>query len=173
MTSSGIFESDPNSLGWSQEEKEILQAGETTQSPSSSKTKSSDFLKVGSTAWDGANPGLIQHAKRELALLGEEKETVDGYLAMLQIFAQMGHSGGSASVFIPTLVRLLSFQNLKPLTNSEDEWVEVTDHMWQNNRNSEAFSHDGGHTYELLSERDGNMPGSAPLHVALNPGVEA
>lgn len=104
---------------------------------------------------------LVKHAKRELELLGEEEWVVNGYLRMIKIFAQMGHSGGSASVFIPTLNRLLSFENLKPLTDDPDEWMQVTEDdggCWQSRRNAEAFSDDGGKSYYLLSEggRNGN-----------------
>jgi hypothetical protein len=104
---------------------------------------------------------LVQHAKRELELIGEEDWVVNGYLKMIRIFAGMGHSGGSASVFIPTLNALLSYNNLSPLTDSPDEWMLVTEDdggCWQSRRNPEAFSDDGGKTYYLLSEggRQGN-----------------
>lgn len=100
---------------------------------------------------------LVRHARRELELLGEEEETVDGYLRMIEIFTGMGHSGGSASVFIPTLNALLQFKNLKPLTDNPEEWNDVGEQsgypLSQSKRNSEAFSEDGGKTYYLLSER--------------------
>lgn len=94
----------------------------------------------------------ITHARRELELIDEEQWAIEGYLKMIQVFADMGHSGGSASVFIPTLCDLLQFKNLKPLTTNPDEWTDVGGMMWQNVRNSEAFSRDGGMTYYLLSE---------------------
>ena len=102
------------------------------------------------------------HARRELELLGEEPEIVEGYLKMIQIFADMRHSGGSASVFIPTLTRLLWFKNLTPLTDDPDEWVHHT--TWQNVRNGEAFSDDGGKTYTLLSERVNGK--DVPIHTS-------
>ena len=102
---------------------------------------------------------LVRHAARELQLLGEEPTVVLGYLKMIQIFAEMGHSGGSASVFTPTLHRLMDFKNLTPLTDDPDEWVHHTEEVWgepggvwQNVRNGEAFSSDGGKTYTLLSD---------------------
>jgi hypothetical protein len=100
--------------------------------------------------------GLVQHAARELKILGEDQDFVDGYLKMLTIFANMGHSGGSASVFIPTLDALLRYKNLCPLTNDPDEWMDVG-HIsgfpfWQSKRCPEAFSDDGGQTYHLLSD---------------------
>ncbi len=95
---------------------------------------------------------LVEHARRELALIGEEQEFVDGYLNVIQAFADMGHSGGSASVAIPVINQLLQFNNLSPLTNDSDEWIDVDDGTWQSTRNCEAFSPDGGQTYYLLSE---------------------
>jgi len=111
---------------------------------------------------------LVNHAKYELELLGEDPEIVEGYLKMIQIFADMGHSGGSASVFFGTLNALLQFKNLKPLTSNPKEWQHLTYEVWpdpnacwQNRRNGEAFSTDGGITYTLLSDKpdsDGNKP---------------
>lgn len=95
---------------------------------------------------------LVNHARRELEIIGEEPEFVEGYLKVIQAFADMGHSGGSASVAIPTINALLQFKNLAPLTNDPSEWNEVGYGMWQNSRNSEAFSDNGGVTHYLLSE---------------------
>jgi len=112
---------------------------------------------------------LVEHARRELELIGEEPETVAGYLNVIEAFANMGHSGGSASVAIPVINELLQFKNLKPLTNNPDEWMNVSEQsgyeMWQNRRNSEAFSDDGGKTYWLLSE-GGHSGNRKPIHTA-------
>jgi hypothetical protein len=95
----------------------------------------------------------MEHAKRELSIIGEESETVDQYLKIIEIFESGGHSGGSASIFIPTLTRLLSYQNLTPLTSDPEEWFyhgpELSGHpegLWQNKRNPAVFSNDGGKT---------------------------
>ena len=106
---------------------------------------------------------LVEHAKRELELVGEEPEFIDGLLKVIQAFADMGHSGGSASVAIPVINELLQFKNLKPLTDNSDEWMLVGEQMWQNVRNSEAFSDDGGKTYYLLSE-GGHQGNPHPKH---------
>lgn len=102
---------------------------------------------------------LVTHARRELELIGEEPETIDWYLRVVKEFSSYGHSGGSMSVAIPTLQALLCFQNLSPLTRNPDEWMFIsedlwgdTNGIWQNVRNGEAFSNDGGITYYLLSE---------------------
>ncbi len=101
---------------------------------------------------------LVDHARQELELIGEEPETIEGYLKVIQAFADMGHSGGSAAVAIPTIKELLCFKNLSPLTDNPDEWFHHEEGVWgeagggwQNCRNPEAFSNDGGKTYYLLS----------------------
>lgn len=113
---------------------------------------------------------MVDHAKRELEFIGEDEAVVDGYLKMIEIFSDMNHSGGSASVFIPTLNELLQFHNLSPLTDDPDEWMYVGEEqwgepggVWQSTRRHDAFSHDGGKTYYLLSE-GGNARNREPLH---------
>lgn len=107
---------------------------------------------------------LVDHARRELELLKEEPETIEGYLKVIQAFADMGHSGGSAAVAIPTINELLQFKNLTPLTNNPDEWIHHTSEtwgepggIWQSVRNPGAFSNDGGKTYYLVSEGRANI----------------
>lgn len=106
---------------------------------------------------------FIVHARRELELIGEEPDTIKGYLDMIQIFADMGHSGRSASAFIPTLNELLQFKNLAPLTDDPADWIEVGPEFWQNRRNSECFSTDGGKTYVKNSELGMNP---RPVHTS-------
>ncbi len=115
---------------------------------------------------------LVRHARRELELIGEDPEWIEGYLNVIKAFAKMGHSGGSASVAIPTINQLLQFKNLSDLTNDPEEWNHVSEEMWgkpggiwQSARNPEAFSNDGGQTYYLLSE-GGNDTNRHPLHVS-------
>lgn len=99
---------------------------------------------------------LVAHARRELEFAGVEEDVRPSIIAAVEAFASYGHSGGSASVVIPMLNDLLNFKNIAPLTDRRDEWMDVADfagyQVWQNRRNSEAFSLDGGGTYYLLSE---------------------
>lgn len=102
---------------------------------------------------------LYRHAERELKLLGNDVDYDEQILEIVKAFIKMGHSGGSAAYTIPLISKLLSYENLTPLTDDPDEWEFHGEHMvpgsegfWQNRRNSEAFSMDGGKTYYLLSE---------------------
>lgn len=96
----------------------------------------------------------MAHAKNELRLLGEDRDTTEGLLKVVQAFADMGHSGGSAFIAIDMLERLLRFENLTPITSGPWEWQHHTavvwngkNGIWQNRRNSRLFSEDGGVTY--------------------------
>lgn len=110
---------------------------------------------------------LVEHAKRELEIIGEDNWMKNGVLKIVETFAEMGHSGGSAEVAIPVITQLLLQQNLSPLTNdssewefhpnekyglAEDAWNNGKGGVWQNIRNSEAFSNDAGLTYWLIHE---------------------
>ncbi len=111
---------------------------------------------------------LVDHAKRELALAGNDETFDNSIIKAVEGFASYGHSGGSASVGIQLLSELLQFKNLTPLTDNPDEWQHISEDVWkggvyQNRRNGEAFSNDGGKTYYLLSE-GGNDQNRKPLH---------
>lgn len=119
---------------------------------------------------------LVQHAKRELELVGEPRDVVVEICHIMEHFSAMGHSGASAEMTIDYLEKLLRHQNLTPLSNDESEWDKIPHEMlsagspdlWQNNRNSEAFSNDKGLTYWLLSEIERNEDGLEikNIHVA-------
>jgi hypothetical protein len=114
---------------------------------------------------------LVAHARRELILLGEDRDTIRGICRVVQAFADMGHSGSSAHATTQYLERLLRFQPLTDLTNDPGEWIDrhaeglTQSPLWQSRRNSEAFSTDGGKTYYLLSEQTaaGDIA-TTPLH---------
>jgi hypothetical protein len=116
---------------------------------------------------------LVDHARRELMRVESDPWLIEGMLKVVQAFADMGHSGGSASVAIPMLNELLQGHNLSPLTDDPDEWIDQTIYsatpdvsLWQNKRRSEAFSLNRGRTYYLLSETDGKNPKEYIFHVS-------
>ena len=114
---------------------------------------------------------LVTHARRELRIIGEDPDTIRGLCRVVQAFADMGHSGGSAQFAALYLDKLLRYQPLSDLTDDPDEWIDrhaeglTSSPLWQSKRNSEAFSTDGGKTYYLLSEQEaaGDIA-TTPLH---------
>ena len=116
---------------------------------------------------------LVEHARRELSLIGqteEDPEFTKSIIKAVEGFTSYGHSGGSAPIGIGMLTELLQFKNLSPLTDNPDEWMQHGEDVWpepggiwQNKRNSEAFSKDGGKTYYLLSE-GGREDHPEPIH---------
>jgi hypothetical protein len=105
---------------------------------------------------------LIEHAERELKLAGLDKKDsdyggmlYDSTLKLIKCFADEGHSGMSAMMQIDLFRRLASFQNLTPLTNNPDEWMEVgTGGPWQSRRNSECFTTDMKYYYNLNKPKE-------------------
>lgn len=102
---------------------------------------------------------LVNHARRELEAAGffDEDSDYNGMLGdavveLVKKFAEQGHSGMSASMTLYLFEKVANFKPLTPITSDPDEWMEVFDNTWQNRRQSEAFSEDGGKTYHVLSE---------------------
>ncbi|MFF1444164.1 hypothetical protein [Streptomyces sp. NPDC058295] len=114
---------------------------------------------------------LVAHARRELRILGEDPDVITGLCRVIRAFADMGHSGSSAFHAAAYLDRLLRYQPLSELADDPSEWLDrhaeglTTSPLWQSVRNPEAFSHDGGKTYYLLSEQEaaGDIA-TTPLH---------
>lgn len=108
---------------------------------------------------------LVEHAKRELELCGQTAEDpayAASIVAAVAAFASYGHSGGSAGTAIEQLHQLLQFKTLSPLTSDPDEWQDRSEDsgapMWQNRRDSAAFSRDGGATWYFVDERADQSP---------------
>ena len=113
--------------------------------------------------WEDAqkvDSNLMRHALHEFSLIpefgpdakGMDRALQESMLGMVDAFSQFGHSGFSAEFTRDTIDRLLSFQNLTPLTDNPSEWREAGYDLWQNTRNSKAFSSDGGRTYSLIDD---------------------
>ena len=99
---------------------------------------------------------LVEHARAELELIGEDPAYAASLVAAVAAFASFGHSGGSAMCAIEQLTALLQFENLAPLTADPDEWEDRSEMtgvpVWQSKRNSKAFSENGGQTYWLVDD---------------------
>lgn len=102
---------------------------------------------------------LIDHATRELKLSGVDEDiygdmTSKAVLELLEVFSKQGHSGASAGLVIALFTKLASLENLTPLTDDPEDWIHVGSALWQNRRNSAAFSEDRGKTYRMLGDHD-------------------
>jgi hypothetical protein len=103
---------------------------------------------------------LLKHAEAELTrskFLGEKADHYDkmvgeAVLELLKVFSQQGHSGFSADVTLDLFAKLADWKTLAPLTNDPNEWMYVAENIWQNKRQSSAFSNDGGATYHDVDD---------------------
>lgn len=89
---------------------------------------------------------LKSHAQRELELAGwYEKDSVYGgmipeaVLELMEVFSKQGHSGGSAPIVISLFKKLAMWEAISPLTGEDAEWNEVSEGVFQNNRQSTVF----------------------------------
>jgi hypothetical protein len=127
---------------------------------------------------DPGNPDeypLVQHARRELALLGEgPPEFVESVVAAVRGFCLFGHSGGSAETAIEYVHDLLRWRPLTPLTRDPAEWEDRSDisgiPLWQSKRDPRAMSTDGGRTYWLTTDEAGEDE-ELPRYTAAEPKV--
>lgn len=101
---------------------------------------------------------LVDHARRELELAGEDPEFAEHLIKVVETFAEGGHSGSTAAFAIGALTDLLQFRPLTPLTYEPDEWLRHEGFgpnggdLWQNVRDSRIFSNDGGQTHYNVEE---------------------
>lgn len=70
---------------------------------------------------------------------GPDKWIQENVLELLEVFVRQGHSGFSASCAVETFRKLALHEPLVPLYGVDDEWDEVEDGVFQNNRCSHVF----------------------------------
>jgi hypothetical protein len=99
----------------------------------------------------------IEHAKRELKALGYKLEDneegpnkwiAENIFALLKVFGEQGHSGTSAPYVADLFNKLAKLEPAAPLQGTDDEWVEVGDGLFQNNRCSHVFK-ENGQAYDI------------------------
>ena len=99
---------------------------------------------------------MVDHARHELEMLGEDKPTIEKYLRVVKEFEDMADSGAVIDLIIPVLTKLFALENLKPLTNNPAEWEDRSKEsgvpLWQNKRNTRYFSTNGGATMYNVDE---------------------
>ncbi|MCX4605496.1 hypothetical protein OG402_34065 [Streptomyces anulatus] len=118
---------------------------------------------------------LVTHARRELALIGEDEWLTNGLCKVIEAFAAMGHSGFSAEHSTAVLEKLLRYQPLSPITDDPAEWEDRSEMsgypIWQNIRDSRALSRDGGKTYTFVDEEPQDSDSSQPVHTSQHKAV--
>jgi hypothetical protein len=111
---------------------------------------------------------LVQHARRELYLIGEDVEVINWYIRVIKEYSSFGHSGGSAWATIAVLEELLRCKPLTELTDDPEEWqyhgndmwsgsvirsvIRSVNGIWQNKRDNRMFSTDAGKTYICIDD---------------------
>lgn len=102
---------------------------------------------------------LVLHARNELERIGEDQDVIDWYVRVIDEYRSFGHSGGSHMAIMPTLIKLLNFEPLQPLTNDPAEWhfhgSEIWGEeggIWQNKRDGRMFSSDAGLTFTNVDD---------------------
>lgn len=102
-------------------------------------------------------------ARKEIELAGlfGPKSDYDGMLgdalmALVEAFDGQGHSGMSASIVAHAFGKLMRWEPLTPITSDPDEWYDRSGEsggpLWQNKRDSKAFSKDGGKTWTRIGD---------------------
>ena len=71
---------------------------------------------------------LLDFAKKELDRAKWAKDDSEVMLDILKRFLNQWDSGGAVWAVAPVLQRLLAFKCLTPLTNAEDEWMDVSEY---------------------------------------------
>lgn len=104
---------------------------------------------------------LQNHAIIELELSGlsqEDPVLAQSLLSTIAVFESYGHCRKTSAKAADILIKLLQEKPLSPPTDHPDEWVEVTDifggpeRLWQNTRDTDAYSTDGGLTWYYYYE---------------------
>jgi len=120
---------------------------------------------------ESINENLTGHARRELELASMFDKEVEGseaagswnilcaeaVMELMEVFANQGHSGFSASMTQDLFSRLAKYEPLTELTDNSDEWNDISEMQsgepgWQSQRSPSCFSEDGGKTYWDIDE---------------------
>ena len=132
---------------------QLLDHMETRQGQSNIRDHAIHELKLveALAASDDAN-----HSDKSNDIMDSYQNAVhDGVMDLVEVFISQGHSGMSAGWTQQLFMKLTNFEALSPLTDNPAEWNEVGENSWQNKRQSNAFSWDGGKHYYILNDDRG------------------
>lgn len=80
---------------------------------------------------------------------GPNKWMQENVIELVRVFSKQGHSGFSAPYCIETFRKVSMFEPLVPLQGTDDEWNDVGDGLWQNNRCPHVFKDTDGRAYDI------------------------
>jgi len=91
--------------------------------------------------------GFLEFCREEIERAGLFSKDEDFYggmtgkalMELCEVFSNQGHSGMSAGLVASLFKRLTEWKPISPLTGDEDEWVEITDNLYQNKRCPSVF----------------------------------
>lgn len=103
---------------------------------------------------------FLNYAKSEFDIIGMTEDSEDEInqdmrkciLDIVQMFADQGHSGFSASYAINILEKLLRYEPLSPLTGEDSEWTAIDygdEIAYQNKRCGRIFKDTDGRAYDI------------------------
>ena len=104
---------------------------------------------------------LYQHAKSELDRIYDKeslksdanKWIYKAVLELIKVFSKQGHSGFSAMYCLDIFDKLAHFKSLGELDSNKEEWMEVSDNVYQSRRQPNCFSTDLIYYYNLDGEK--------------------
>lgn len=106
------------------------------------------------------NKTLRQHAYKELELLNIEQNYPDAYNTVKSIVDALedfreGYGEQEAGYVMDMFEMLLRGDNLAPITDNPEDWDYLSEaEVWQNYRNPNVYSTDGGRTWFDARESD-------------------
>lgn len=98
---------------------------------------------------------LTDHARIELEAAGlfDKGSDYNGMLGqavieLVETFSRQGHSGASAAITLSVFAKVAAFEPLGPLTGQDDEWIHISEGLYQNRRCSHVFK-ENGEAYDI------------------------
>ena len=134
--------------------------------------------------------GLVVFAEAELERIPKDEDGMQErmnkhLLEMVSVFSEEKHSGFSASYAINMLGRLLRYLPISAIEDKPEDWVEVSDGLFQHKRCGSIFKDKklfGGQAYNLdgrvftddngktwFTNEKSKLPIEFPYHVPLHP----
>jgi hypothetical protein len=86
---------------------------------------------------------IVDHARSELERINFGADDTAVMLSILRTFFGQWDSGAAVAAVQPILNKCIAGKPLSPLTGDDDEWMEVSDGVFQNLRCSTVFKTDG------------------------------